>query len=165
MKRMLGRLSLPLTLLTPARRGLLICALLSLAMLAAGGQATAARPTPVSLIEADNVVASTPTQEFDAGVFKGTVGTVPVSGTTLMEVTVVGQTFHCVHSWVEADGSVLVIHSDCNAITLNGQWRVVYGDGMFAGFFAEGSLVMALNGYVLDGVQYQVAEILSGTVH
>jgi hypothetical protein len=46
-----------------------------------------------------------------------------------------------------------------------GQWRVLHGDGMFANFFAEGSLTMMLNGFDLDGVHYQVAEILTGSVH
>jgi hypothetical protein len=151
--------------LTIARRGLLICALFSLAMVAAGGRATAAPATPVSLTEADNIVGATANHLFAAGIFEGTIGTEAVSGTTSMDVRVVGNTFHCVHTWTASDGSTLVLHSDCNMMTLNGQWRVVYGDGMFAGFFAEGSLVMALNGYDLGGSHYDVAEILSGSAH
>ena len=50
-------------------------------------------------------------------------------------------------------------------MTLNGQWHVVYDDGVFANFFAQGSLVMALNGYDLDSVHYDVAEIFTGTAH
>jgi hypothetical protein len=150
---------------TAARRGLLICALFSLVMIAAGGRATAGPSTAVSLTEADNIVGEAANHLFAAGIFEGTIGTEAVSGTTSMDVRVVGNTFHCVHTWTASDGSTLIINSDCNMMTLNGQWRVVYGDGMFANFFAQGSLVMALNGFDLDGVQYQVAEILSGTVH
>jgi hypothetical protein len=149
---------------TAAGRGLLICALFSVVMIAAGGRATAGPATAVSLTEADNIVGEAANHLFAAGVFEGTVGTEAVSGTTLMDVGIEGNTFHCVHTWTTG-GSTLVVHSDCNMSTLNGEWRVVYGDGIFANFFAQGSLVMALNGFDLDGVQYQVAEILSGTVH
>ena len=50
-------------------------------------------------------------------------------------------------------------------MTLNGQWHVVYDDGVFANFFAQGSLVMDLDSYVLDGVPYQFAEIFTGNAH
>jgi len=149
---------------TVARRGLLIGALLSLAMVAADGQATAAPPTPVFLIEADNIIGGSATEIVSEGVFTGTIGTVPVSGTTHMEVRVVGQTFHCTHTWVSG-ASTLVFDSDCNMMTLNGQWRDVSGTGIFANFFAQGSLFMDLDGYDLDGVTYQVAEILTGSAH
>jgi hypothetical protein len=148
-----------------ARRGLLICALFSLVVVAVGGRASAGPPVSVSFIEADDVVGATANHVFVEGVFQGTIGTESVSGTTAMDVRVEAETFHCTHTWTASDGSTLVIHSDCNMMTLNGQWRVVYGDGIFANFFAEGSLYMDLDGYVLDGVPYNVAEIYSGTAH
>jgi hypothetical protein len=147
---------------TVARRGLLSCALLSLAMVAAGGQATA-KPTPVSLTEASKVVASTATQAFSAGVFKGTIGPEPVSGRTFMAARVEGTTLHCVHMWVTAAGSTLIIRSDCDAVTMKGEWRVVDGDGIFASFQAQGPLTMDLDGFDLDGVSYDTAEFLTGS--
>jgi hypothetical protein len=145
------------------RRGFLLCALFSLVVVAAGGRATAGLPVSVSLIEADDFTGvASPTV---AGVFQGTIGTESVSGTTAMDVRFEGPTFHCTHTWTASDGSTLVIHSDCNMMTLNGEWRVTYGDGIFANFFAEGSLYMDLDGYDLDSVHYDVAEIYSGTAH
>jgi hypothetical protein len=149
---------------TVTRRGLLICALLSLAMVAGSGRATAAPPVPVSLIEADNFVGGTATDILLEGVFTGTIGTVAVSGTTHMETIVVGNTFHCTHEWAASDGSLLVLASNCNMGTMNGQWHVVYGDGIFANLF-EGSLMMDLDGYNLGGTDYDVAEILTGRAH
>jgi hypothetical protein len=164
MKRMSGRMSLALTRLTLARRALLICAVLSLAMVAAGGSTAAKPPTLVSLTEADKLIAATPTQAFAAGVFKGTVGTEPVSGRTFMAARIDGNTFHCVHMWVTAAGSTLILRSDCDAMTMKGEWRVVDGDGIFASFQAQGSLTMDLDGFDLDGVHYDTAEFLTGSV-
>jgi hypothetical protein len=164
MKRMSGRLSPALTLLTLARRGLLICTLVSLSMVAAGGSTTGKLPTPVSLTEASKVVASTATQEFSAGVFKGTIGPEPVSGRTFMAVRVEGNNLHCVHMWVTAAGSTLILRSDCDLMTMKGEWRVVDGEGIFAGFQAQGSLTMDLDGFDLDGVHYDFAEFLTGSV-
>jgi hypothetical protein len=143
----------------------MLCALLSLAIVAAGGRATAGPATPVSLTEAGNVISSTETQEFDAGVFKGTIGTEPVSGKTYMAVRVDANAIHCIHMWVTSGGSTLILRWDCDTMTMKGEWRVVDGEGIFAGFHAAGSLVMDLDGFDLDGVKYAFAEILTGTVN
>ena len=130
---------------TLARRGFLLCALFSLAIVATGWSATADSKTPVSL---DQKMVYTGPGLFWTGTFTGNIGDLVISGTTTMTVVLPADKFfkegHCTHTFYAKDGTgtivgTIVAHSKCNFETGIGHWRVESATGIFEGFNANGS--------------------------
>lgn len=132
---------------------LLAAALVVAAILAPGPASRAAGPEPVSIVIHDFLVS----EDTAVGTFEAS-GAVETSGGESQVVRVDGFTLHCVHTLTNAEGTI-VIHSQCNMVTSEGQWRVVSGTGAYTGLQGNGSLAM-----VFTDDPAEAFEILEGRV-
>ena len=140
---------------TVTRRGFLICALCSLAIVASVGSAPSVglatedkkdQPIPVAVLDTYSPI-PTPAPGFDSssvGLFTAIIGTDVITGTSRMDVKrvtggVVGLV-HCKFTWVSSDGNgTLVLASVCVNPDRHGTWHVESGTGRFRNFKAVGT--------------------------
>lgn len=116
------------------RRGFLICALCSLAIVASAWPATADQPIAVAIFDSFSKTAP--------GLFNGTfvaiIGTDVVRGMSMMDVKVVGDIAFCKFTYEASDGT-LVLASVCDLSAKHGTWHVEEGTGRFKNFKAVGT--------------------------
>ncbi len=132
-----------------ARRGFLLCALLfSLAIVAPARSANADQPIPVAVLDTFNKI-STPAPGFTVsfvGVFTSIIGSDDigvanddvVTGTSRMDVLIVGDIAYCKFTWVSSVGT-LVVRSVCVFSSGHGTWHVESGTGRYKHFKAVGT--------------------------
>lgn len=140
---------------TVVRRGVLLCFLGSLVMMASVVNAYADEPQPVFIDIHDFAITDTTA----VGTFTST-GAITTTGVESQVFRVEGMSLHCVHTLTDAAGTI-VISSQCNMITNVGQWRIVSGTGAYAGLKGNGSLLMVFN----PDDSSEAHELLEGWVH
>lgn len=124
---------------TVVHKGLLLCALFSLAFVAAAWPANAKQLTPVAVYDTFAITAPSPgyTVSF-VGKFTSIIGTEVVTGTSRMDVRVVAGIAYCKFTWVSAVGT-LVVQSVCTLADGHGTWQVESGTGRYEHFKAIGT--------------------------
>lgn len=129
------------------RRGLLACALCSLAIAASAWSASADEPVPVTIVGTWNKLAA-PNPGFSsswAGVATLVIGTDPLTATVTMDVlataTSSGTVTHCTYVYTLDNGAgTLVLHAVCWTAELNhGAWQTGKSTGVFEGFKGLGT--------------------------
>jgi len=129
---------------TVTRRGLLICLLCSLAIVASVWSAPAGGPVPLAVLDTFNISGATPPDGYDVsfeGVFTSIIGRDVASGTSRMDVKfVTSDIVHCKFTWVRSDGKgTLVLASVCVLSNGHGAWHVESGTGRYKNFTAVGT--------------------------
>ena len=126
------------------RRGFLIGAVCSLAIVASAWSATTDQSLiPVALYDTFNRSSATPPEGFDVsfeGVVTAIIGTEVFNGTSRMDVKVMpgGDIVHCKFTYVTPDGT-LVLRSVCVLSQGHGTWHVEKGTRRFKNFKAVGT--------------------------
>ena len=143
-----------LVLRTVTPRGLLICALCSLAIVASTWSATASdsssranEPVPIAIYDTFSASPTTsPPAGFDrsfVGVFTAIIGADVVTGASQMDVclpAVPGGVIRCRFTYVRSDGEgTIVLASVCVLSQGHGAWRVETGSGRYRNFKAVGT--------------------------
>jgi hypothetical protein len=129
---------------TVVSKGFMLCALFSLAIVAAAWPANAAQLVPMAVLDTFNQTAPAPgyTLSF-VGTFTSIIGTEVVTGASRMDVNVVpgpGATLlaYCKFTWVSSAGT-LVVQSVCVFGDGHGTWHVESGTGRYEKFKAVGT--------------------------
>ena len=127
------------------RRGLLIGALCSLAIVASVWSAPTGGPVPLAVFDTFSISSDPPPEGFDVsfkGVFTSIIGGNVASGTSRMDVKRMpgGDIVHCKFTWVRSDGEgTLVLASVCVLSQGHGTWHVEEGTGVYKNFKAVGT--------------------------
>ena len=129
-----------------ARRGFLLCALFSLAIVPSAWSANADRKPlpaiPMAVFDTINISSETPPPGFDVsfeGVFTSIIGTKVVTGTSRMDVKfVTTDIVECIFTWVSSVGT-LVVKSVCVLSDGHGTWHIVDGTGRYKNFKGIGT--------------------------
>ena len=133
---------------TVARRGFLIGALCSLAIVVSAKSASDDRTViPIAVLDTFKSCATTPgcttTPGFGSsfvGVFRAIIDEEVVTGTSRMDVNVAGGIATCKFTWVRSDGKgTLVVASVCVLADGHGAWHVEKGTGCFKNFTGIGT--------------------------
>jgi len=123
------------------RRGFLLCALFSLAIVAAAWPANADQPVPMAVYDTF-AIDGTPPPGYNVsfvGKFTSIIGTEVVTGTSRMDVAfVTADIVHCQFTWVSSVGT-LVVKSVCVLSNGHGTWHVESGTGRYEHFKAIGT--------------------------
>ena len=134
-----------MAVLTRTRRGFVICALCSLAIVASAWSATEDQPTgpviPVAILDTFKVTTTAPGfgSSF-AGVFTAIIDEEVVTGTSRMDVNATGGIARCKFTYVRSDGKgTLVLKSVCVLADGHGTWHVEKGTGCYKNFWAVGT--------------------------
>ena len=126
---------------TVTRRGLLICALFSLATVASTWSAVADQPIPVSIYQTYNKLA-TPKPGFSSswvGVATLVIGTdALIDPTSTMDVIATGDITHCTYTFTIPDEGTLVLAAVCWSGG-HGAWHVAKGTGVLEHFKGIGT--------------------------
>lgn len=77
-------------------------------------------------------------------------GAINATGKWAMDVRGTGSAFHCVNTMTFPDG-VIVAVSNCNSVTMKGNWHIIRGTGAYEGVDGNGSLVMYPHGEEWEG--------------
>jgi hypothetical protein len=150
------------------RRGLLACALCSLAIAAPAWTASADESVPVTILGTWNKLA-TPNPGFSsswAGVATLVIGTEPLTATVTMDVVATpnpsGTITHCTYVYTLDNGAgTLVLHAVCWSAELNhGAWQVGKSTGVFEGFKGLGTSTF---GVLPPSSKYMMYERFQGT--
>ena len=147
-----------------ARRGFLLCALFSLAIVAGASPAYADQPIPMAVLDTFTRSSATPPPGYEVsfeGVFTSIIGTEVVSGTSRMDVHfVTTDIVHCKFTWVSPVGTI-VVHSVCVLSNGHGAWHVHRGTGRYEHFKAVGTETF---GSLAPGGSYTMFERFAGIV-
>ncbi len=151
------------------RRGLLACALCSLAIGASAWSASADETVPVTILGTWNKLA-TPNPGFSsswAGIATLVVGTDPLTATVTMDVvatpTPSGGISHCTYVYTLDNGAgTLVLHAVCWSTPdgNHGNWQVGKSTGVFEGFKGLGTSTF---GNLPSTSKYMMYERFQGT--
>jgi hypothetical protein len=128
-----------------ARRGFLLCALFSLAIVPSAWSANSDQPRPaipIAVLDTFHISTATPPPGFEVsfeGVFTSIIGTEVVSGTSRMDVHfVTSDIVHCKFTWVSSVGT-LVVRSVCVLSNGHGAWHIARGTGRYKNFKGVGT--------------------------
>lgn len=77
-------------------------------------------------------------------------GAINATGKWTMDVTVTGKAFHCINTMTFRDGEIIAL-SNCNAVTMKGNWHILSGTGAYEGIKGNGSLMMFSYGEEWEG--------------
>ncbi len=127
---------------------LVLLVLIGLAMAAPARSAKSTPPKPVSIVITDYLDSDTSA----VGTFTMS-GAIETSGFESQVFRMAGITLHCEHTLVDTVGTI-IIHSDCNFITLEVQWRVVSGTGAYSGLKANGGGFMEFTNDPTEGIEH-----------
>ena len=105
---------------------------------------TATKPLKFKTGESVEFIFYRPSTVLDAS------GAINATGKWAMNVRVTGSAFHCVNTMTFPDG-VIVAVSNCNFVTMKGNWHILSGTGAYAGLEGNGSLVMYSYGEEWEG--------------
>lgn len=134
---------------TVTRRGVFICALCSLALVASASSATTDQQPicAVAIYDTFSRSAATPPAGFNVsfeGVATAIVGTEVATGTSRMDVKfVTNDIVQCKFTYVLPDGT-LVLRSVCVLSQGHGTWHVARGTGRYENFKAVGTETFGL---------------------
>ena len=78
-------------------------------------------------------------------------GELSFSGTSLMDVTPVGDSAHCTQTMTTKEGS-FTMHQDCSSTNMSGSWYITSGTGRFSHLHGKGTLTMMFPPNVPSGV-------------
>jgi hypothetical protein len=129
---------------TVTRRGLLIGAVCSLALVASVWSAPTGASVPMAVLDTFSISGATPPEGYDVsfeGVFTSIIGRDVATGKSRMDVKFVTKDIvHCKFTWVRSDGKgTLVLASVCVLSNGHGTWHVESGTGRYRDFQAVGT--------------------------